>query len=346
MFAKSSLRSLLLITTVWMLSGGISVYSATSTCDRACLEGFVDRYLDAVIDDAPGEVPLAKKVRFTEDAQKLAIGDGLWRTMKSKGTYRLFVTDVEAGQVAFIGTINEDHRDPAKFTPALMALRLRVRNQKITEIEQFIVRDVEAAKRVEALGRPNHLFTEAVPEAERMSRTDLIRTANKYFTGMQQNDGKGDYPFTDDCNRIENGGQATNVPMPPGETRPDPATASVYSSHWSCKEQFKSGLIHFVWRIRDRRFVAVDRERGLVFSFVFFDHAGGNTRTFKTPDGRTVTAGPVQPWTWEIAEMFKVENGMIRRIEATLARCPYGMLSGWSKWKVGMSDKIQDVTMK
>ena len=346
MHPRHSFRySLNIITVVISLLTTLTVHAAAPACDRSCLEGFVDRYLDAVIADAPRNVPLAKNVRFTEDGQKLAVGDGLWRTMKSKGTYRLFVTDAEAGQVAFIGTINEDHRDPSKVTPALMSLRLRIRNRKITEIEQFIVRDVEAAKRVEALGQPNHLFTEAVPVTERMSRVNLIKTANKYFTGMQQNDGKGDYPFTDDCNRIENGSLATNVPTPPGQTRPDPATAGVYSSQWSCKEQFKSGLIHFVTRIRDRRFVAVDRERGLVFSFVFFDHSGGDTRTFKTPGGRTVTAGPVQPWTWEIAEMFKVENGMIRRIEAVLARCPYGMLSGWSNWKDGMSDRIQDVTM-
>ena len=96
-------------------------------------------------------------------------------------------------------------------------------------------------------------------------------------------------------------------------------------------------------RIRDRRFVAVDRERGIVFSFVFFDHAAGKTRTFETPDGRTVTAGPTQPWTWEIAELFKIENGLIRRIEAILQRCPYGMDSGWSTWEDGRSDKIQDI---
>ena len=30
-------------------------------------------------------------------------------------------------------------------------------------------------------------------------------------------------------------------------------------------EQFKSGLLHFVTRIRDRRYVAVDTERGIVF---------------------------------------------------------------------------------
>ena len=345
MYTRLPFRYPAIFSALAIMIAASSIQAATTECDRSCLEGFVDRYLNAVIDDAPENLPLAKDVRFTEDAQKLEIGDGLWRTMKGKGSYRLFVTDVEAGQVAFIGTITEDHRDPARSTPALMSLRLRIGNGMITEIEQFIVRDVDAANRVEKLGQPNHVFTEAVPVTERMSRTDLIKTANKYFTGMQQNDGKGDYPFTDDCNRIENGSPATNVPTPAGETRPDPATASVYSGQWSCKEQFKSGLIHFVYRIRDRRFVAVDRERGLVFSFVFFDHAGGDTRTFKTPDGRTVTAGPVQPWTWQIAEMFKIEKGNIRQIEAILARCPYGMLSGWSDWKDGMSDRIQDVTM-
>ena len=43
-----------------------------------------------------------------------------------------------------------------------------------------------------------------------------------YFSGMQENDGKGVYPFADDCNRIENGSFSTNAPTPPGQQRPDP----------------------------------------------------------------------------------------------------------------------------
>jgi hypothetical protein len=162
---------------------------------------------------------------------------------------------------------------------------------------------------------------------------------------MEENDGLGEYPFTDDCDRFENGNQSTNVPVPLGEIRPDVATANIYSSHWTCREQFESGLIHFVNRIRDRRFVAVDPERGLVFSFVFFDHSGGETRNYQAPDGRDITAGPTDPWTWEIAELFRIENGMIRRIEAILERSPYGMLSGWSNWEEGMSSRARDVTM-
>ncbi|HTW67185.1 MAG TPA: hypothetical protein VME17_21345, partial [Bryobacteraceae bacterium] len=148
-----------------------------------------------------------------------------------------------------------------------------------------------------------------------------------------------------DCNRIENGMQTTNAPLKPGQTKPDPATATNYSASWSCMEQFKSGLLHFVTRIRDRRYVAVDEQRGLVFSYVFFDHSAGKTRHFETPSGREVVAGPTQPWTWEIAEMFKVENGKLRQIEAILARAPYGMTSGWSTWQDGMSDRARDVTM-
>ena len=313
-------------------------------CNRSCLEGWVDRYLDAVVDDDPSAVPLARDVRFTEDGQQLEVGDGLWNTLKSKGGYRLFVTDVPAQQVTLLTTVVEDDRTPEGGVPALLALRLRIDDDRIGEIEQIVVRDAAAAERVEAMGQPHPMYLETIPPARRMSRRDMLETANKYFTGMQLNDGKGDYPFADDCHRIENGSPATNVPTPPGQARPDPATATGYSGQWTCLEQFESGLLHFVNRIRDRRFVAVDEERGLVFSFVFFDHSGGDTRTFQTPDGRTITAGPAQPWTWGIAEIFKVENGQIRQIEAILHRVPYGMNSGWSSYADGMSDALQDRT--
>jgi hypothetical protein len=325
-------------------SAASAVAQPGQQCDRVCLEGFVDRYLEAMVDDDVDAVPLAAGARFTENGQQLEFGDGLWNTLKAKGGYRLFVTDVEAGQVAFIGTINEDHSDPEQSMPALIALRLRIEDGQISEAEQQVVRNADAARRVENRGAPRQVFLDPVPVEQRMTRWDMLDTANKYFTGMQQNDGKGDYPFAEDCNRFENGGQSTNVPTPAGETRPDPATARSYSAQWSCLEQFQSGLLHFVTRIRDRRFVAVDRERGLVFAFVFFDHSGGDTRTFATPSGRSVTAGPAQPWTWYIAEMFKIRDHQIGPIEAVLDRVPYGMNSGWSTYAAGMSDRLQDAT--
>ena len=335
----------------------------TGPCDRACLEGYVDKYLDAIIAHDPKLLPLSRNVKFTENGVRLEIGDAHWKTVIGKGSYRLFVTDPEAGQVAFIGTIREEARNP-EGSPSAFALRLKVENRQITEIETLVIRSTAAqaggrgtapngapapaftgaAVNLERLGSPNKLFLEAIPPAERMSRDDLIKYANMYFSGMEKNDGKGVYPFTDDCNRIENGSLSTNVPLREGQQRPDPKTSSSYSANWGCKEQFESGLIHFVWRIRDRRFVAVDQERGLVFSFAFFDHALGKDRTFQSPTGRSVTGGPTDPWTWQLAEMFKIEKGKIRQIEAVLLRAPYGLNSGWSSWEDGMSSGARDVT--
>jgi hypothetical protein len=330
-----------------------SVQAAAPSCDRACLEGMVERYLDAVAANNPAAIPLSPNVRFTEDGQRLWIGDGLWNTMKGKGNYRLFVTDVPAGSVTVLATIEEDHREPAQFNGSLLSLRLRVKDQRITEVEQIVFRFPNETgeahnrtyNRVNAM-TTHPLYLQAVPQNERLSRSELVIQGNKYFTGLQKNDGRGDYPFTDDCLRHENGGQATLAPTPAGQTRPDPRTATGYSGQWSCTEQFKSGLMAFVNRIRDRRFVAIDQERGIVFAFGFFDHSGGETRRFRTPDGREVVAGPVQPHTWQIAEVFKIEKGNIRKIDAFLQRSPYGMNSGWSTWEQGMSDQYRDVSFE
>ncbi len=341
---NKKMQGLACVAAAVLLAGSVAARAAGS-CDRACLEGFVDHYLDAVLAHDPKLVPLAPNVRFTEDGQHLQIGDGLWRTLHAKGHYRLFVDDVPAGQVAFFGTLEEENRDPAKGTPVLMALRLKIRDNRISEIEQLMVRDEKVAQAMDGK-QVDPIYLATVPAAERAPRAAMIVTANKYFSGMQQNDGKGDYPFADDCNRLENGMQTTNAPTPAGQTRPDPKTAGNYSAQWSCMEQFKSGLLHFVSRIRDRRYVAVDAERGIVFAFGFFDHQGGATRHFSLPDGRQVVNGPVQPWTWEIAELFKVQGGQIHRIQAVLQRSPYGMNSGWSTWEEGLSDKARDVSLK
>jgi hypothetical protein len=340
----------ILVAGAFALGSVAPALAAQPTCDRACLEGFVERYLDAVVVNDPKKVPLSPNVRFTEDGQRLLIGDGLWNTMKGKGKYRLFVTDVPAGSVTVLATIQEDHREAAKFNGSLLALRLRVQNQQITEIEQIVVRNASENENrtynvVDNMAT-HPKYQQAVPANERMSRADLIIQGNKYFTGIQRNDGKGDYPFTPECNRDENGNRVTNVAVPAGQTRVDPRTAAMYSAQWTCLEQFQSGLIHFVNRVRDRRFVAVDQERGIVFAFGFFDHSGGEARKFKTPDGRDVVAGPVQPHTWQIAEVFKIEKGLISKIDAFLQKVPYGTNAGWSTWEQGMSDQYRDVTME
>jgi len=327
------MRSRIFLCTVTCTLLALNV-AGQAKCDRACLEPFVDKYLDAMVAHDPAKAPFAKGVRFTENGQQLELGDGLWNTMTGKGTFRLFVTDVEAQQVAFLGSITEAN------VGAVIGLRLRIRNNQITEAEHFIQRSPSSAAGFERIG---YKWTDVVPPAERMPRDELVKTANMYFSGMQKNDGKGDYPFADDCNRIENGGLTTNQPVAQGKQRPDPKTATGYSGNWSCMEQFKSGLLHFVTRIRDRRYVAVDPERGLVFALGFFDHSAGDTRNFETPDGRKVSAGPQQPWTWQIVELFEIRKGQLHQIQAIMERSPYGMNAGWSSWEDGLSSRGRDV---
>src|SRR5262249_17598825 len=151
---------------------------AQSKCDRACLDGYVDKYLDAMMAHDPKLVPFARNAKFTENGQKLEPGDGLWNTMAGKGSYRVSVTDPAPGEVTLLGTIREDARDPSMPAPAVMALRLKVVNRQITEVETLICRNegaTRAANNLEKLGHPHPLFTQEVPEAERMSRLDLVK---------------------------------------------------------------------------------------------------------------------------------------------------------------------------
>jgi hypothetical protein len=57
-----------------------------------------------------------------------------------------------------------------------------------------------------------------------------------------------------------------------------------------------------------------------------------------------LTAGPTTPWTWQLAEMFKLEQRKIRRIEGILEQSSYGMDFGWSSWEDAMSGRAPDMS--
>jgi hypothetical protein len=353
----STLAGLLAIATLPALTFAVDNPPAKpGPCDRTCLEGYVNRYLDAMQAHKVTDELFARDVVFTENGIRLPFGnEGLWYSMSGKGNYKFYVPDVETQQVAFIGTVREAARGNAQGQLVALALRLKVVNSKITEVEQLAIRPDNTAtvsggargggaggaaptggaragaatpaapaaparagtgELVEQMGKPHEVYFQAIPADKRPTREELIKTANYYFTGLQRNDGKGYYPFTADCVRFENG-----IDVLAG--RPNPQTGQP-AARTSCKKQFEESLKGIVSRVRDRRFVAVDRERGIVFAFGFFDHENIN-------------------WTWQLAELFKIENGEIRRIEAVFHRAPYGIQSGWSTFQQAMSDQPQDV---
>jgi hypothetical protein len=50
---------------------------------------------------------------------------------------------------------------------------------------------------------------------------------------------------------------------------------------------------------------------------------------FPLTDGTISPGGIKAPFTWEIAEAFRVEKGKIRTVEAVLNNVPYGNKGGW-----------------
>jgi hypothetical protein len=312
-------------------------------CDRACLESLATTYVAAVTASDSSRLPLARGAKFTENGQQLAIGDGLWNTATGRGGYGLHIDDVEKGQAVWIGTIREAD------IPTILVVRLAIADRTIREMETLVIRNRDAAESLDAIGSPRRVLLEPVPEAERHSRAELVAIANRYFSGIERNDGRGDYPLAANCARLENGtitaGDAALVTSPEVLSAPRASSSAVPAARpaapprMSCLEQFKTGMFHYVTRIRDRRFVAIDPERGLAFAFAFFDNGAGDARNVTLSDGRRVVSGSAVPWTWQIAEVFKIERGLIGPVESVLHGVPYGMGSGWSTHAEAMSSE-------
>jgi hypothetical protein len=294
-------------------------------CDRRCLEGLIDQYLAAVVAHDPKKLPLAADVKYTENDQVLEVGDGFWRTADAIGNYRHAFIDPVTQQAAFIGTMIENKN------PLLMTLRLRLQLGRITEVETTYYRQGGGGpadiKGMDAKGKPDGLWLQPIPPAQRASRHQLIATANAYFAGVENNDGKGFYPFTDDCHRIENGMATTNNP------RPNATGFDAFAL--SCKPQLESGYYGIVTKIHHRRFPLVDEEYGVVWGNCVFD-MGGNVRKIKLTDGRDVDMSAFgRPSSIEVTEAFRIENGKIRQVEMVGSSVPYHLNPAWG----GISDK-------
>jgi aldehyde dehydrogenase (NAD+) len=58
----------------------------------------MNQYLDAVVAKDPKRLPLSADVKYTEQEQVMAVGDGFWKTVTGRGNYNHFFSDPVAGQ--------------------------------------------------------------------------------------------------------------------------------------------------------------------------------------------------------------------------------------------------------
>jgi len=301
--------------------------AAIKACDRACLVGILDGYMNAIVAHDPKAVPpLAIDVRMTENTGVMNVGEGmLWRSKTEPTSFKISVADPTEGQVAFQGRLKVQGRDN------LVAIRLKVDRGKISEIEQLWAGNI-APQAIELLTTPRTILTDDVLPAQRVSREIMFRVANSYFDALEGDTGKIG-AFADDCVRHENGYRTVNNPSPggrlmPGPQLPDPKTEQGQSqlkmSMLTCAQQIDTKIFAFMKRIRPRRALILDEQKQIVGAFPLFVHDG--TRRGAAPD-----APPGMLQNLVTMETFSVRGGLIHHVEAApFVTIPYGLGNGWT----------------
>jgi len=274
--------------------------SSKAVCDRACLKATLDQYLNAVVAHNPAAAPLSVGFRQTENAMVRRRGDGLWESAKGLGKLQRRYFDVDSGQAGYFGTL-EDAKVTAQgataTVTAIVTLRIRVEDRKITEAEWVISRKGDPGIGPGAGGQADAAYndvdyllahppaeTRVVPKGERVSRGDLVAIANSYFDGLTAHDGKIILAHPG-CVREENGILTTQRPLPGG-------------GQTDCTGE---GAMTNIYAVTARRYPLVDDEAGVVLGLVLFQRKPG------------------VPWRRNLlAEWFTIEQGKIRSIYAAM----------------------------
>jgi hypothetical protein len=288
-------------------------------CDRACLVDFLRQYMAALARRDASVLPVDPALRFTENNVELPFGQaGAWLTATGVAATGLEAADVQQGEAAWIGAIDE-HGAPIYF-----GVRLQVRDRRITEVETVAVRNSGLPLPFGDFSKLVHdeAFTAVLPEAQRRPRERLRAVADSYFNTVELNDGMVFAPFDAECGRIENGIHTTAA----GAAAATPGQANAASISPGCEAQFKLGIYYINKRIRERRYPIIDEERGVVVATGFFDHANGFDR-YRLTDGREMRTALKWPNSISLIEAFKIVSGRIYRIETVFSYVPYFMPS-------------------
>ena len=276
-------------------SGSASTVKTTAAedCDRQCLGDLITRYLDALVAHNPGALPIAGRVRFTEDTVERKLGEGLWKTASKLRPYRQDILDVRE-QVAAAFVVVEEGT-----SPVLLVLRLRVVDKKVTEAETMVTRNQREGLifQVDALQTANKAMTDVPERRDLDSRGEAIRVAEHYPAGLKAGSFvTADTPFSADAYRFENG----RLMAGPGCT-----FAAGCENIKTQKIPTLAGITH--------RVAAVDEQLGIVL--IRMDFGAGSV--------------PAAGSSLVVWEAFKVYGGMIHAVEAFMKVMPLGTRSGW-----------------
>jgi hypothetical protein len=210
--------------------------------------------------------------RQTENAVVVRLGTGVWKTVTALGKVQRRYMDAVSGQAAYFGIVEEGAER------AIVTVRVRVENRKITEAEWFLARKGNPGLNgLNAAGQPSGNFFEpdmliASPPPERtvakdarLSREALMAITNSYFDGITTHDGSI-IMAVPGCTRVENGNVVTGRGAP----------AKAKGGGGDCTSNLATINVQMV---AARRYPVVDEEAGVVLALaVFMRKPGTATR--------------------------------------------------------------------
>jgi hypothetical protein len=291
-------------TPTWLVVGllaGIAVTvgrtasAASDTCDRECLRGAMTTFLYALLEHDASKVPVAAAVRVTEDGIEKPLANlGLLNTVTRLRGYRQDILDERAG-VAGAAIVAEEVG-----APVLLVVRLKVVDQKITEVETVATRSRSDGLifNIDGLSAPSEQMNYAPQPEQLASREDAIDAAMHYPTGLNAATtfAAVKAPFAPKAYRYENGQTMAG---------PDCTFAP------GCQNISTQSLAIFE-RLGDvaTRVIAVDERLGIVWLRMAWGvrQEGGDQLT-----------------VWEA---FKVYDGQIHAVEAFMKILPVELRSG------------------
>jgi hypothetical protein len=272
--------------------------SASAACDRECLRGAVTTFLHALVKHDTGKLPLASNVRITEDSVEKSIDKlGLVRSVTKIGGYRQDFIDERAGVVGTDVIVEESG------APILLVARLKIADDKITEIETVATRSRAegAIFSLDGLEMTTEVMNYAPRPEQLVSREEAIRIALLYPAGLEAGSFvKVDAPFTEIAYRLENGAMMAGPECKRNE---------------GCKNIKTQPLGNGVRGKVDTRVVLVDERMGIVWLRMAWGSRGDRKLA-----------------VWE---SFKIYDGRIHAVEAFMKMLPKDLGSGWDAGQQG-----------
>jgi hypothetical protein len=180
---------------------GFTHSAVAADCDRACMTGLMTQYLDAMQTHDSSKLPLADKVKITEDSKAIKLGEGLFQTVTGKRDFRQDYIDLKQQVAATHVLLMEGE------TQALYSVLLHVQDRKIAGIEGLVQRVTKDGRfQPTELGAPIRGMNDPVPAGKKNTRAEMVKIALTYPEGLRIGSFiDGGTPFADETYRVENG---------------------------------------------------------------------------------------------------------------------------------------------